>query len=340
MNITARLKQARLVDRETYVRKEKEKAGNLRIGNSGIMNEEGEIAGGCHRVAHLRQLGLELDPPDASRLIMFEGGFANEERVLKDLQKTAFSPGEVLLCEEEIPVDWTTSNGTRVSGRPDIVSGNRTEAGVFIPIFGIELKTVNSVWVSRDALFSGRPKLENVIQAVHYMWKLNCPEWRLIYRSYSQQVVPAFGLRLPEPEQPMSEYVEYNEKGAPKFVKPYEVVYELKIDTDGRVLYRKERTANQAEQAWQLTIINTADITRFYEFVSRMEQDRTLGPELMLCEVDGKPKKYKHSAYCTACKLAEVVDGDYDRWRAVVQENAVKSTVPVIAGEGVLNDKG
>lgn len=351
MNISERLKQARALDRKEYERKEVEKRGNLRIGNSGIMNAEGEIAGGCHRVAHVRALGLELDPPDASRLIMFEGGFANEERVLLDLNKTK-NDGEIILKEEEIPIEYKTSNGTKVSGRPDIVicsnhviipegtklklwntpgeiveyTGPQPELSMPIPLVGIELKTVNSVWVSRDALFTGKPKLENVIQAVHYMWKLKCPEYKLIYRSYSQQVVPAFGLFLPAPGEPFSEHVEYNEKGKPKFVKPYEIVYDLSIDSStGDVAYRREGDSNP----WAKTFVNVKDIERYYEYVSTMGTRKDLGPELMLLDITGDKKKYKHDAYCDACKYAKLVDNDYDRWLAVVKENNVAKVLDV-----------
>src|SRR5262245_49182448 len=120
VNLTERTKQARVLDRLEYEKKEEAKRGNLRAGNTGIMSPEGQIAGGCHRVSHLRQLGIEIDSPDAGSLLMFELGYANEDRIYSDLQKTLQS-GELIRREDEIPINWTTSNGTAVSGRPDLV---------------------------------------------------------------------------------------------------------------------------------------------------------------------------------------------------------------------------
>jgi hypothetical protein len=342
MNLTERLKKATEIDRANYLVSAAKKQGYLRAGNSGIMSAEGDIAGGCHRVAHLRALGIELDPPDASRLLMFAGGFASEQRIYEELLSSLL-PGEIILREDEIPIEWKTSNGTTVSGRPDIVicdapvvmesldvlnpdsEVQEIEIQKAKPKFVIEAKSVNSVWVSRDVYFSGKPKLEQVIQASHYAWKLGIPA-KLMSRQCNQQVVPAFGLFLPKPGEPLSESVEYNEKGKPKHVKPFEVIYDLDIDAKGWVRYRKEGT-----EEWNKTLVNTGDIERYFEFVSKMGQDKTLGPELMLLDVDGKQKNYKHSAYCEACRIAENVGNNYEDWLGLCKEESEKAVgIPMI----------
>jgi hypothetical protein len=350
INITERLRAARAKDRMDYVAAASKKLGQLRAGNSGIMSPEGDIAGGCHRVAHLRQLGIELDPPTPARLIMFEGGFANEDRIYSDLVKTqsGYPPGflttgtsqqtevsgfanEVILREEEIPVTWRTKNGTEVTGRPDIViceaptvlevtdmmDADKDPTLITIrnavPKLGLELKSVNSVWVARDVLFSGKPKLDNICQAVHYGWKLNIP-YKLIYRQYNIQVAPAFGLNAPAPGAPGYEQCEFNAKGKLKNIQPWELVYDLRINANGSVDYSVE-----GREQWTRTLVNTADIERYYEFVSEMAAKKTLGPKFLNIDCLGN-ELFRHEDYCRACAIAEETDQNYDDWLMLCKE--------------------
>src|SRR6267378_3918819 len=120
LSLTKRLQQARKLDRHQYLEEAGKRIGALRAGNSGISDEEGNIAGACARVAHLRQLGVELEEPSYSKLIMFERGYDSEDMITKDLEKT-LGPDEKILRETEIPTRWQTKSGTWVTGRPDIV---------------------------------------------------------------------------------------------------------------------------------------------------------------------------------------------------------------------------
>ncbi len=330
INITERLAAARAKDRADYLEAAKKKQGQLRAGNSGIMSPTGDIAGGCHRVAHLRQLGIELDPPTPARLIMFEGGFANEDRIYQDLIKSTSIPSgssnpEVILREEEVPVSWKTKNGTEVTGRPDIVicrtapttdeirEGKQPEKPV--PMLGLELKSVNSVWVARDVLFSGKPKLDNICQAVHYGWKLNIP-YKLIYRQYNIQVAPAFGLNAPAPGAPGYEQCEFNAKGKLKNIQPWELVYDLRINANGSVDYSVE-----GKDTWTRTLVNTADIERYYEFVSEMAAKKTLGPKFLNIDCLGN-ELFRHEDYCRACAVAEEVENSYEDWILVCKSES------------------
>ncbi len=328
ISITKRTAEARKLDRLEYEQKEVAKRGNLRAGNSGIMSVEGQVAGGCHRVAHLRQLGIELDPPGEHALLMFELGYANEDRIYSDLNRT-LQPGEVILREDEIPIEWFTGNGTRVSGRPDLVIGTmnynlaETEAkSGFVPKLAVEIKSVHSVWVARDVLFSGKPKLENVIQVAHYMWKLGGTPGKLMYRQYSQQSMPKFGFVAPAKGEKFSEFVEYNEKGGAKHIRQFQVVYDVKIDSEGRVSYKHEDA-----EAWTPTLVNTADIGRYFEYVSQMAEKKTLGPELLLIDLSGEEKGYSHEAYCDACKLAR----DSKSYEDFIEKaRAITSVIPLV----------
>lgn len=330
LSIAKRLKRGRELARMKFMSYEASKAGNLRAGNSGVMSEDGEMTGACHRITHLRQLGIEASPPEDSQQIMFQMGFANEDLIFADLKHT-FAPDEVILREEQIPITWTTSNGTKVTGRPDMVicrtqivhdalSGKMVKKD--IPIQGIEIKSIASVWTSKEVLFDGSPKLDHVIQSAHYAWKLNIP-YKLIYKQYAIQTVPAWANKMfPRKGHPGSEFLEYNPKGEVKSIKPFEVVYDIFIGEDGQVSYKLEDSETEAIK----TIVNVNDINRFYEFVSTMGIEKKLGPPPTLVGLTGKKKDYKHTDYCLACKVAKPLEKlpdspeKYDQWLAEVKK--------------------
>lgn len=318
MNIGQRLAEGRQLLRAGYKELDAAKLGVLRAGNSGIMSVDGEVAGSCHRVAHLRQLGLELDPPDDKQLVMFQLGVSNEDVVYNDLRQTA-SPNEVILREEEIPIEWFTSNGTKVTGRPDMViceipegTGSIVKTGVTVdtmdpqpkPVLCLELKSVASVWTTRSVLFECDPKLAHLAQVAHYMWKLGTPG-RLIYKQYANQAMPDFAHRyFPRVGTPGSEYMEYGKDGKPKCVRPFEIVYELEFDGEGRLRFRRE---DQPTGVWGVTIVSKADIERFYEYVSTMGAAQTLGQRPLTLGWDGEAKRYSNCDYCPLDKVCDKV---------------------------------
>lgn len=306
-----RLARARQIKRAEYKQGEIQKLGTLRAGSSGIMSQEGQIAGACHRKTHLRQLGVEADPPNTPRLMMFEAGYESEDSLARNLT-LSLEPGEILLREEEIPVSWITQSGITVSGRPDLVicSSDRK------PILGIECKSVHSVWTSRKVLFESQPKMDNLIQAAHYMWKLDVP-WKLVYRQSSNQAMPEFAHKLlPAPGQPNSEYIEYNDKGKPKHVKQFEIIYDLKLDETGRLHYKLE-TADQ----WVATLVTTSDITRYFEYVSTMQTSKQLGPRPLTISATGEKENYSNCGYCPLQEICDrYEDGGYTEWLQKVNE--------------------
>ncbi len=324
-NIGERLAEGRQILRAKYKELDAAKLGVLRAGNSGIMSIDGEVAGSCHRVAHLRQLGIELDPPDDKQLVMFQLGVSNEQVVYDDLVQTS-APGEVILREEEIPIEWFTTNGTKVSGRPDmvicksvsqeVVTGKLPEEGTrfvkpadggglykyVVPILALELKSVASVWTTRSVLFEGDPKLAHLAQVAHYMWKLGTPG-RLIYKQYANQAMPDFAHRyFPRQGATGSEYLEYGKDGKPKCIRPFEIVYELEFTESGHLRFRRE---DQPEGVWCQTIVSKQDIERFYEYVSQMGSEQVLGQRPLTLGWDGEAKRYSN---CDFCKLDSTCD--------------------------------
>ena len=322
MELLKLILQARQSQRDEHVAKEKEKYGVLRAGSTGIMSEEGEVAGACHRVSLLRSKGIEVDPPTPDKYIMFELGYANEDVILKQIVDT-LPEGYKVLKEEEIPIEWYTTNGTKVTGRPDLVIFNpKGEAEV-----GIELKSVHSVWVAREILFKGQPKLANLAQAAHYMWKLGVSHYKLFYKSYSQLGQGMAGndwiaKQFPRPGEPGSEFVEYTEvsdaqaakgKGPTiKHIKQFEVIYDLKWDRNGRLQYRNENSKG---------VLTKKSIESYFEFVSKMESEKNLGPLPVGVDASGDKLNYSQCKYCplqATCK--EYTSKGYDKWMEQVLE--------------------
>lgn len=329
INIRDRLTRARALGRTEHAEAEVLKLGTLRVGSGGMMADTGDIAGQCHRKAHVRSLGLEVDPPDESKLMMFELGYASED-VTVDLLSKSLEPGEVILREEEIPISWTTQNGTKVSGRPDIVlcQGDAPK-----PLLGLELKSVHSMWTARDVLFGARdlktgqnypayPKLDNMIQAGHYMWRLGIP-YKLIYKAYSTlgQSADQWAskvINLPAPGEPNSQYIDYDRYGKYKSMRQFEIVYDLMIDGQGRVSFKREE---EPESKWQRTLISTQDIERYYNHVAEMGSKKDLGARPLTIDAFGEKLGYKQCGFCplqSTCDQYE--ESGYDTWLAAVKE--------------------
>jgi hypothetical protein len=316
INITERLRKGREAERQERAVTEAEKLGVLRAGMTGIMSETGDIAGTCHRKTHLRALGVELEQPDLHKLIMFELGFASEDITAAVLGRSLL-PSEILLREEEIPIEWQTRNGTRVTGRPDIVLCTEIPSADGIsrrPVLGLELKSVHSIWTARDVLFSGQPKMGNLAQAAHYMWKLNIP-YKLVYKAYSQlgQSMSDWATKFfPRQGEPNSQYVDYNPKGGVKGLKQFEIVYDLMIDSKGRVCYKLEE---QDEAAWKRSIVTTGDIERYYEYVAEMSTKRELGPRPLTIDAHGEKLNYKDCSYCSIQSVCDTHEkSGYETW--------------------------
>lgn len=315
-DLGSRLRDGRQLARTKYKEEEKDKLGILRAGNSGVMTEDGDAAGSCLRVAHLRSLGIETEPPDDSRLIMFQLGTANEDVIYADLVHTK-AEDEIILRETEIPISWVTSNGTKVTGRPDMVvlkkTGDATQ-----PVFGVEIKSIASVWTSREVLFDGTPKFEHLIQAGHYSWKLGCP-FKLMYKQYANQAVPQWANKFfPKKGERNSEHIEYNDKGEIKSIQPFEVVYELQWNAKVSSLeYRREDRPNDK---WVRSPISTADIERFYEFLSTMGSRKELGPRPMTIDAEGREKNFSKCNYCPVKPICDTQEKNgYDAWLQAVK---------------------
>ena len=95
----------------------------LRGGSCGAIITVGKsdkVLGNCHRLAHLRWLGIDI-PPEKSAYEMFDEGLTNED-ILNNLLQTGYR-GPILF-EEDLPVRWNTEEGELVTGRCDAILGD------------------------------------------------------------------------------------------------------------------------------------------------------------------------------------------------------------------------
>ena len=322
-----RLKKARFLRREKRQEYEDRHVGELRVGNSGVMSPKGEVAGKCHRQTHLRQLDLEIEELEYSKLIMFERGFNNEDIIYEDLLST-LEEGEAILREEEIPTSWFTSNGTRVTGRPDAVLCTKSSAGI-VPKLVLEFKSLASVNPAIQIAIDEEPVFEHLCQLAHYMWQCGSLPGSLIYRQYSNLIIPNWPFilaKLPKEEgAPGGEYIKWNKIGKPQEIKPFEKLFDVSIDNN-RVAYRVSSEDETAVQKpWVQTMITIDGIVQYYEFVSQMEKEKKLGPRPLTISVTGKDKSYSICNYCPvkfACDKYE--SKGYDEWRNAVTDYSNK----------------
>lgn len=312
------LEQAFLEMQAERAAKEETKVGILRAGNAGLM-DDGQFAGACPRLAYLRMIGLEANGVDEDQNLMLESGLGNEELWVSALQRKW--PGQIKQ-EEEIPIAWETKNGTRVTGRPDIVLCDKEGK----PVRGLELKLVCSVWTARTVLM-GHPKLTHLTQAAHYSWKigecygLEGPlEFELWYTSRVNWALVGWMQRhFPNQGQQNSEFIDYQEENGylnPFRIQPFKIGFEISLGeklTDV-VKYRQIGTTD-----WKESIVSRARIADFYDFVSQMETNKELGPRPKALKVYGDKENYSPCKYCPALK--DICDStkQFDEWKAAVQ---------------------
>ena len=298
-------------DRDKHAAGEAAKLGNLRAGDSGAMTKGGDVVGGCHRRSYLRSLGgVEVDPPSVDRLIMFELGKANEVIWVDKIKRSW--PG-IIKQEEEIPIKWTTANGTNVTGRPDMVLCHADGK----PVLGIEHKAICSLCTAREVSFELTPQMKHLLQAAHYSWKLGIP-YRLVYTQYTDFTMPEWSKKFFPPGHPL---VEVNEKNEPKKVLPHTTIYEISFDDNGTIQYRLERAEDsKPDTAFTKTVLTVSDIERYYEFISAMGERKALGPRPSPWKPSGKNKGYTDCDYCPLANVCDQYENNWEKWHGEVKK--------------------
>ncbi len=182
--------------------REATKVGTLRAGNTGMVLESGEITSVCAARTFLRQQGIDTGSDDEdsgtrlNRELMFEAGRNNEDIWAANLTRA----GAKVKREEEIPTSWMAHNGRNevtVSGRPDMVVLGDDD----LPVKGIELKLISSLWKAKSTHFNKKPSMEHLLQSGHYSWQLEVPFelWYTCRSTYAvtgdwvQKMFPKYG---------------------------------------------------------------------------------------------------------------------------------------------------
>lgn len=300
VNVTQLQSDGQIKLTEEHGEGEAAKIGTLRGGSSGCITSSGTILGKCPRLSHLRSLGIQENHDNATYL-MFAAGYSNEDIWYECLTR---SWNGVVLREEEMPVSWATTNGTSVSGRPDIVlcsladDGTRLEP---VPQLGLELKLVSSPFTAYNVAAKDMPTLDHVIQASHYMWQLNIP-YKLLYTSRSN-----YGLGFPNMKPTWLTAPQFLHDEQFKTL-PFIVEFDLWIENN--VVWYQGRTRAVK------TNITTEGIKEYYERVSQMGERRALGPRPDSRNADGTVRSWKacEPKYCTLSETCDLYETNYELW--------------------------
>jgi hypothetical protein len=298
----------------------KEKEGQLRAGNAGIMLPDGNLAGSCPRLAYLRLKGIDL-PADEDRAVMFEFGRQNEV-ILIDKLKRQFKDSLVITGDDVNSINWKLPSGRTVSGRPDIVIADKSGK----PLVVLEAKMICSLWTGKSVRLENAPKLPHLIQAAHYASKLACP-CKLVYiQSVDFQIPWGGAIKWPEQGSPEGACIEYKVRDqkvgkgptaktqrvacAQKLL-PGRKVYDVEMH-EGSIRYRDE----QSSSFWTVTPITQEGIEGYYEHIDRMEAKGDLGPRPLALKGCGDFESYVPCDYCDLKAACDKYEGKPVLWLA------------------------
>lgn len=301
------------------------KVGTLRGGNSGLKLGD-LIYGKCHRLSLLRFLGISSST-EPNRHLMFAAGRTNEDSWYELLAESWDGP---ILREDEIPVSWQTSNGTPVTGRPDIVlcenvpqaraegsrdagapadeSQSERSGGEPKPVLGLELKLVSSLWTALSVFLKKVPKSDHLIQAAHYSWQLGVP-FELWYTSRVDWPILKWKWILDLLKGDGRTEIERDERGPKKLLPFYSGFF---LDwKDGRLYYRHESAT-----VWTPTAVTAEGVRDYYEYVSTLQETKDLGPRPTNQEVTGGEAGWNKcdAKYCPLAGVCDRHESNYDKW--------------------------
>lgn len=294
--------------------KEAAKLGILRAGNTGALLPDGTLAGKCAAKTWLRLQGIESEEISEDRHLMFAAGVGNEQLWMDVLNASGYP--HKILREEEIPIEWLTRPGIKVTGRPDIVLMGADQK----PCLGVELKLVSSVWTARDVL-AGKPKTDHLLQAAHYSWQLGIP-FQLWYTSRADFAVMGWAVKhFPRKGEPGSESCGYGDKGDVNKVLPFRRGFQVEAHgpENAVVRFTDLSTGRKSE-----TFFSPGDIRAYYEYVASMKQLDKVPVNL---ESDGAPAGWKLNQYCglgALCCMNVPQPMDIHEWKSKIQESRKK----------------
>lgn len=323
---------------EEHAAKEVTKVGEFRGGNSGIIALGGKVVGACGRLSYLRWKGITgVDEPEDSKKLMFEAGIANEDiwsdilTLGMDVLREEIPEGLVLRREEEIPIRWQMPSGTWVSGRPDIVVCRQS-----VPVLGIELKLVSSLWTGREVGVELEPKLPHLLQGGHYAWALgqqvlagqygDCDTSHLVNGAipyelwytnraefaigsgWEQGVFPKpVGAVNPRLERGTSRDKQGNTKATNKKLLQFRQGYRIEFTPQGQLKYCVLGEDGAQTSQWRMTPITIAGLKRYFEEVEGQDRNGPMPPPTVL-KADGSEGSYSACDYCELKKICKSAD--------------------------------
>lgn len=265
--------------------------GLLRAGSAGCVGEGG-VYGECHRVAHLRWLGVEK-PVEPTRSLMFQAGEGNE-----DLWERVLVPswqGQVLRGQE---VKKQGSWGT-VMGSPDIVLAN--PEGVWRVVLELKLICATNSAIRRE--LEGEPDSKHLVQSATYMWLTGLP-CVLCYTNRSDFAV---------------EFQRKKYGGLAK-VGPYYRLFYLSFKGD-QLFYRDEWNSTEVP-----THVTGAGVQAYYQRLAQMAEEQQLYDRPSSDHVNGAAASWNKCdpRYCVFSDTCDRYERDYLTWvhaaRAVTQD--------------------
>ena len=292
------------IQRLQAIHKESEqgKLGILRAGNTGALLANGKAVGKCMRLSLLRALGVDGDVENTSREFMFAAGRTNEDSWLEKLAASGI-PLSRIKRETDWPISWQLTSGRMVTGRPDFVLLDAEGK----PERGLELKLVSSIWTGRDVLIKGRPKMEHLLQATHYAWKVGCT-FEIWYTNRALFQIPYMGnVKWPARGSALSKYFDYDDDtDEVRSMTPFSVGFEVRVPT---VETEPVEFApiTEGPRVWVKSPISVAGIRNWYETLDKHIPETYTKlpprPDSLLADGDRKSSKV-----CSYCPLSQVCD--------------------------------
>jgi hypothetical protein len=255
-------------------------SGNHRGGDAAIITDRGEVYGKCPRKTLLRRAGFQGTIED-NRILMFEGGYASEDTVMKVL-------GATDATVEGNDESLAAPIGEYVAeGRPDVLFPlDRTV---------VELKRCSSIWTAKGVHFELEPKSDHLIQTAFYML-LTGYDGFLMYRSDVDWHLSTAPRWLQDKFQYPCYDVEFKPAtksgGIPQPLKilPFERIYQLDFDDKGMLVYNTEGLDNPVTTVFHRSALERAMSTIY-----------------------GK-KSYKLCDYCELADTCDQHEQDSEMW--------------------------
>jgi hypothetical protein len=297
-DIRSLLKKGYDAKRKAHAEKDLAKANTFRIGSSGVVTDDNKVYGTCHRVGHLRDIGVETIPSMSTQLL-WESGLKSET-TWEELLKLSGFKGEVLTQAELVGrvegADWP------LVGHPDIIlrAEDRTETG-------LELKSVLGYSTAILVFFDNKPKPSAICQAATYFLALGCASYTLCYTSSSWIKLAPWDAKKWD--------------GRFKSIPPFYKFFDLRWN-EQTLEYLAEGTSE-----WVTTVITKEGIRNYWRLRTEMKQAKQLGPRLTGNYIDGSESRYGEHSECGLCPYSSACERydrnkDYDEWLEMSRELA------------------